>query len=78
MDLAELNNKFQELDSKCRYPTGNTYLMLVEKDFIVRYSDWFMLWGRHQHGYYEIAGNMVYVIESTLNKLVDITKQLEK
>lgn len=77
MDLIELSNKLNEACSKTEYPTGNIFVMLIEEDFILKYNDWFLLWGKHKDGYYEISGNAVYVIASTLNKVIDVTEQLK-
>lgn len=76
--LKEINDKFDIINEKSKYPVGNYYLLLVEKNFIIAYEDWFLLWGQMYEGYFEIAGNKVFVVQSPLNTIIDITEQMEK
>jgi len=68
--FININKQLDLLNSL--YGINNYYLMMVEKQFIENYENWFLLWEEHKDGYYEITGNKVFVVESPLNKVVII------
>lgn len=68
---------FSELSMVSKYAFNNYYLMMVEKDFILNNSQWFKMWDEFKEGYYQIAGNKVFVVESSLNRIIDITDKME-
>ena len=76
MEVKEINELLQAVNEKAVTPTGNYYVLFV--DDLKALEQYLLIWGLEKEGYYNIAGNNIFVIESPLNTLIDITDKFEK
>lgn len=70
--LDNINKMITDVNAEAEHATGNTYVMFTPHKAWLK--DWLRLWGQEEDGSYSIAGNNVFVVESTLSKVIDITK----
>lgn len=70
--IDEINQMIDDCNRSVEICIGNTYLMLTPHTEYI--WDWLMLWGQNENGSYYIAGNNIFIVQSTISKVIDITK----
>jgi len=70
--VTMVTDMITDVNAESENATGNTYIMFTPHR--VWLKDWLRLCGQEENGSYSITGNNIFVVDSTLSKVIDITK----
>lgn len=71
MNITKINELIHAANEKASMTTGNYYILFV--DDLKSIEHWLLFWTLTEYGYYQIYGQNIFIIQSSLNTLIDIT-----